>query len=129
MKNSLKILIFGFILRGVLACKHEPLPIPMTPVTLESPDSCGVKNVTYNKTIQPIFNQYCVDCHGDQRMWKGFNFQDYQITTAWFKNDSAQILHAIRHERGLPMPLGGDKLPECKIRQIETWVREGYKEK
>jgi hypothetical protein len=128
MKNSLKILFYLLILRGVLACKHEPIPITMTPIITESPDSCGVKNVTYNKTIRPIFNQYCVSCHGDQRMSKGYNFQEYQITTLWFKNDSTQILNVIRHEKGLSVPLGGDKLPECKIRQIETWVREGFKE-
>jgi hypothetical protein len=127
MKNSLKILICGFILRGVLACKHEPLPIYVIPTIPEKPDAC-VKNISYKTPIKAIFDEHCLRCHGNTIMSKGMNFQGYESLKLWFSLDSLRLLHAIRHEKGLPMPLGEAKLPECKIRQIETWVKEGYKE-
>jgi mono/diheme cytochrome c family protein len=128
MKNGLKILFYLILLRGVLACKHEPIPIATMPKTLEKTDACSLKNVSYKTTVKAIFDDYCITCHGNTIMSKGMNFQGYESLKLWFSLDSLRLLHAIRHERGLPMPLGEDKIPDCKIRQIETWIREGYKE-
>jgi mono/diheme cytochrome c family protein len=128
MKNGLKTLFYLLLLHNVWACKHEPVLIAPTPTILEKSDSCSVKNVTYKTTVKAIFDDHCIRCHGNTIMSKGMNFQGYESLKLWFSLDSLRLLHAIRHEKGLPMPLGGDKIPDCKIRQIETWVREGYKE-
>ncbi len=128
MKNGSTILFYLLILRGCLACQHESVPIEIVEKPVEKTDSCSLKNVTYVKVVKGIFDDYCIKCHGNTIMSKGYNFQGFDNLKLWFSLDSLRLLHAIRHEKGLPMPLGGDKIPECKIRQIETWVREGLKE-
>ncbi len=128
MKNGAKILFYLLILRGFWACQHEPLPIKIVDNSVVKSDSCSLKNVTYMSVVKGIFDNYCIKCHGNTTMSKGFNFQGFDNLKLWFSLDSLRILHAIRHEKGLPMPLGQNKIPECRIRQIETWLREGLKE-
>jgi hypothetical protein len=128
MKNGLKTLLYLFILRGCLACQHDPSisDILVVEKPIELPDSCGLKTVTYSKTLKPIFEFYCDGCHGDIRASKGINLQGYDNLKWWIMHDSSRVLGSIRYEKGSFMPPGG-KLVHCNLQQIETWVKDGMK--
>jgi Cytochrome C oxidase, cbb3-type, subunit III len=127
-------LFYTYILIGffsMIACKNEPSlkPLDKEPETPKVvTDTCGgLKNMTYNNKIEAIFKSYCTGCHGDNTSARGYNFEGYFNVKVWMKSDSARILGVIRHEVGYFMPPNG-KVPDCQIRQLETWLREGLKE-
>lgn len=127
MKTFIHCLILGLIVLGVLNCQNAPTPIIEEIVPIGAPDSCGVKNVSYNNKIDAIMTKHCKQCHSGNGALKGINLESYQSNKSWFQLDSSRLLGAIRYETGTFMPPKG-KIPECEIRQLETWVREGFRE-
>ncbi len=126
MKFLFQLVLSCLILRGLIACQHSPIKA-MEPIVNEPPDPCGLKNVTHRNKIDSIMTAHCKQCHAGRGALKGINLEDYQSTRAWFLLDSARLMSVIRFETGVYMPPVG-KIPECEIRQLETWAREGYRE-
>jgi hypothetical protein len=128
MKTVFHCLILCQILIAALACQHDPSPIevliPKKPT--EIPDSCGLKSVTYSKTIKPLLDFYCIGCHGNGSASKGINFEGYENLKLWINADSSRVLGSIRFEKGAFMPPIG-KMAHCNIQQIEAWVKGGLK--
>ena len=118
-------LIFG------IGCKHDPTEMPEPGNGNGNGngggngggDQCDTLNVTYNGSVLPIFDQYCLSCHSGASPQGGINLEDYSVVAQLAENGT--LLGAIRHDPGYsPMPQGGDKLSDCDIAKIEIWVRD-----
>lgn len=129
IKNGLIISIIALILRGGIACHHTPvLPerlLTQTPLI----DTCVSPFLTYEKEIKPIFTAYCVACHRGNQAVKGIRFDDYSTIKAFVNTDTSRFFCVIRQEgHCLAMPLNNPKIPDCQIRQLQTWIQNGFAE-
>jgi len=89
--------------------------------------NCDTTNITYSQTIKPLIQTRCFgagsSCHGPGSPNQSFNTYE-KLTDEFY---ITKISASIRHEQGaLPMPQGQDKLPECEINTIVTWINKGY---
>ena len=123
MKNKylyipLLVLIYSAI---VWSCKHEPDEIvgPEPP----DPQPCDTLDVTYTADVYPIFDQYCVFCHGAPIPEAGIDLTNYEDVA--LVAQSGQLLGSINHDPGYsPMPKDGNKLSFCQIRTITIWIND-----
>lgn len=84
-------------------------------------DSCNVANVTYTDDIEPILEENCIKCHGNQVSSSNLNFT--MIEDVLKEAKSGELSGVINHRDGYPeMPRDGNKLPECTIRKIDKWI-------
>lgn len=87
-------------------------------------NGCDTTNVTFNATILPIISTYCQSCHSGTYPSGGIDLTSY--TSIKKEADSGKLLGSIRWDQGYAaMPEGSNKMPDCKISQIETWINEG----
>ncbi|MCF8364494.1 MAG: hypothetical protein K9H16_01840 [Bacteroidales bacterium] len=106
----------------VSACKHDPAEMP-NPGGGEEPEICDTVNVTFQGSVFPILQQYCLSCHSGATPEAGLNFENYEDVA--FVARSGQLLGAIRHEAGFTaMPPSGIKLSDCNIAKFEIWIRD-----
>jgi mono/diheme cytochrome c family protein len=100
-------------------CKHEP--DEYIPDTDNTP--CDTSNITYPGTVYPILEQNCISCHSGPDPKASLDFTDYNRVA--FVAENGALLGAIKHLDGyLAMPQLALMLDECKIRQIEIWIRD-----
>ena len=131
VQTALKIGLALLILWGLSACKHQPIVLIIEPpIVVESPDSCGLKTLSFKKNIQPIVTTYCVSgvCHGGSAAVRGIDFSSHWSMSRFIKEDSTRFFGAVRHEgsfRYMPLDRPISKLDFCSIRQLETWIRQG----
>jgi hypothetical protein len=119
--NIFYLLAASAILLYFSACKHDPQVTPDPGGN--GGGQCDTLNVTYNATVFPILQQYCIACHSGTSPDAGLNFENY--TDVAFIAQSGQLLGSIRHDAGFsPMPQGGTKLSDCDIAKIAIWVRD-----
>ncbi len=93
---------------------------------------CDTAAITYTLTIVPILDAYCTGCH-DETPSGMINLLNYMGTGdyAGVADVAAdgRLVGAISHDPGyFAMPQGGEKLPDCYIDQIVTWVENGFPE-
>lgn len=117
-------------------------PPPNTPLTKAQKDSIykwivqGAKNTTncntgcdtsfftYSGAIVPILQSTCIGCHSGPTPTGGLDLTVYNNVRTVALNGI--LKGVINHEPGFPqMPRGGNKLPDCKIKQIENWIKAG----
>lgn len=84
--------------------------------------SCDTLTITYNTTVKPIFDNYCVGCHG---AGASFNFDGYTPLSSYLTTGSQKLIDNINFSGSQPMPPTA-KLSSCYIRQIELWINAGY---
>jgi hypothetical protein len=127
-----KVLKIGFmllILRGLFACQHKPIEqIIEPPIVVITPDSCGLKALSFKKDIEPLVTSACVSsvCHNNGNGQRGIGLEGYFNVSSFVKDDSTRFLGVIRHQPNFSqMPLGRPKLDSCSIRKLETWIRQG----
>lgn len=86
--------------------------------------ACDTTAVTYTATIQPILNQSCLSCHSAASAQGNVVLEGYNLLKVYV--DDGSFLGAVSHGSGYsPMPKGGNKLSDCKILQIQTWIASG----
>ncbi|MFQ5344222.1 MAG: c-type cytochrome domain-containing protein [Anaerolineae bacterium] len=104
-------------------------PPAVTPAPTATPG--GTATISYRQDIQPIFNRYCVSCHGGQA---GLYLDSYDHVMAGSARGRVivpgdpQASELVRRIRGLSqprMPMGGAPLPPSDIDAIVTWIAEG----
>jgi mono/diheme cytochrome c family protein len=106
-------------------CKHDPteMPAPDNGGNGGGNGQCDTVNVTYNASVLPIFDQYCLDCHSGAAPQAGIDLTNYSMVALLAENGT--LLGSLRHESGYsPMPQGVDKLSDCDIAKIEIWIRD-----
>lgn len=86
--------------------------------------TCDTATVTYTATIQPILSQNCLSCHSTASAQGNVVLEGYNLLKVYV--DDGSFLGAVSHGSGYsPMPKGGNKLSDCKISQIQTWIAAG----
>jgi mono/diheme cytochrome c family protein len=87
-------------------------------------NDCSDDEVSYRTDIIPILQNNCFGCHGEGINTGGVTLEGYGNTLKYVEN--GRLLGAIKRESGFsPMPQGAAMLPECPIRQIESWIDDG----
>lgn len=87
---------------------------------------CDTLDVRYSTIIKPILDLYCNGCHTGTQPQGDISYNTYAGVKATV--DNGTLIGSVRRERGfVAMPKNGNKIPDCKIRQIEKWISEGAK--
>lgn len=93
------------------------------------PVSCDTTNVSFAGTVKPMLDQDCLSCHSGGAPSAGIrleNYDDIAAAAAIPEGSFGSLPGVIKHSNGnSPMPKGGNKFSDCKIRQIEKWINEG----
>lgn len=85
---------------------------------------CDTNTVTFNKTIQPILQTWCVGCHNSTNSSSGVDVSNYGGVIASIENN--RLLGSIKYLSGFKkMPQNGSQLSDCEISKISKWIREG----
>lgn len=86
--------------------------------------NCDTAAITYSGTIQSILNESCISCHSAASAQGNVVLEGYSLLKVYV--DDGSFLGAVTHGSGYsPMPKGGNKLSDCKISQIQTWIAAG----
>ncbi len=89
--------------------------------------SCDTTNVTFQSSIAPIMDQYCLSCHSNSTaasFGSNIKLEDYADVKSYA--DKGNLLGAIKQLPGFtPMPKGSGAIPNCNIRKLETWINNG----
>ena len=84
-------------------------------------------NVSYSLVIRPILQTNCFSCHGNGSSFGSVSLDSYAQVKTFALN--GQLLGTVSHSPGYsPMPQGAEKLSDCKIASIRTWIQEGAKD-
>ncbi len=84
---------------------------------------CDTANVTFKRSVDPIFQTYCYGCHSAATTSGGIDLTDFNQLALLI--DNGALLGSIRYEPGfISMPQGGNKLSDCEINTIAIWVRD-----
>ncbi len=85
---------------------------------------CNSDNMKFSADIMPIIEDNCVGCHSGPKPKNGYDFSDAKK----FREIAltGDVYKAITHSEGVtPMPFDGDKLSDCDIQKIKSWVDAG----
>ena len=96
------------------ACRQDKLePVP---------EECQSGTVSYSQKVEPLILNNCSisGCH-DATNSGGYTFSNHSDISS----NASTILGVIRHEAGTPMPLGGPKLADSLIAQVNCWIIQG----
>ena len=133
-------LILNFILIGSWSCSDAGLVNPGNEDNCEGStvkDICGICdgdgstcNITFSETIQPIFDDSCINCHNGSH-FTGLDLRSYTGVTE-SSNNNVQIIISGDHENSLlwqyvnsgTMPPSG-QLTSDQVNLIATWIDEG----
>lgn len=92
-------------------------------------ENCGIEEVFFQKDILPLFNLHCNNnvCHGG-------SFPQARVSLISFAGvvkvaKDGRLMGTVRHLDGFnPMPVNGEKLSNCEIEKIQTWINNGTPE-
>lgn len=87
--------------------------------------SCNSTNMSFNGDIVPILNTNCVGCHSGIAPSGGVTLNTYEgVRTVAL---SGKLSGVISWTPGFPqMPKGAaQKLPDCTIQKINSWINDG----
>ena len=85
--------------------------------------SCDSANPTYTNNIAPLINQSCIGCHGSSGASGGVSLTSYDLVKAQALKGS--LTGTLKQNGYSLMPPGG-KLSDCKIGQVDKWIRNGF---
>jgi mono/diheme cytochrome c family protein len=81
-------------------------------------------DVSYAASVAPILRANCFSCHGNGSSLGNVSLDTYDKIKDLAT--SGRLLGSISHLPGFhPMPEGADKLSDCNITAIKTWIEEG----
>ena len=87
-------------------------------------EGCDTDDVSFSATVQPILQDFCVGCHGGNSPSAGIDLSNYAGVETVAQN--GELYGAIEWVSGFSqMPQGGNKLPDCEIAQIKSWIDAG----
>jgi len=123
--------IFAFIISTLFffACtKDKGIPMGLE-------NNCNIPAITsYSKDVQPLFDQYCVNCHSGANPQGNLNLQSESYlhlmkpSTGYIDtiNPKFSLLYAQMNSTSNPMPPSG-KLDKCKTDLILKWIEQKAK--
>jgi hypothetical protein len=84
---------------------------------------CDTSNIKYSVQVVSIINSSCITCHGSTAAnGGGIKLGSYADIKVYADNGS--LLNSITRTTNT-MPKGGQRLSNCRIAEIRTWVRNG----
>ena len=84
-------------------------------------NNCDTMNVKFSSHISPFIQKNCLGCHSGTALTLLSNYSQIKTTI-----DNGKLYCAITHSTGCqPMPQGGVKLADCKIRMVKIWIDSG----
>ncbi len=83
---------------------------------------CDSANPTYTNNIAPLINQSCIGCHGSSGASAGVSLTTYDLVKAQAVKGS--LMGTLKQNGYSLMPPGG-KLSDCKLSQVDKWIRNG----
>lgn len=88
---------------------------------------CDTTNVTFNFSVSPIIDSYCLSCHSNSIAASlGGNIKLENYNDVKIRVDDGSLIGSINHDNGFsPMPKGSSELDMCKINVIQKWIDEG----
>ena len=87
-------------------------------------NTCDTSNVKYSVQVVNTIAANCISCHSGARASGGIMLDDFTNVRA--VAISGKLLGSITHSPGYrAMPDFAPKLPECRIAEIRTWIRNG----
>jgi len=84
---------------------------------------CDTATFTYSGAVSSIMSTYCVGCHNANSLGGGIDLSTYAgvVSAA-----TGKLMGAVNQLSGYyAMPLGGTKLSDCQITQIQKWINAG----
>lgn len=85
---------------------------------------CDTSNVKYSVQVQNTLTANCTSCHTGTGAAGAVVLDDFSSVRA--AAISGRLLGAVTHAPGYrAMPDLAPKLPECRIAEIRTWIRNG----
>ena len=143
MDRTIKIaaLIFAIVaVASVVGCQPNsgagsPAPVGL-PTSVVPPAGKVTWNGDYSTNIQPIFDTYCVQCHGPQRAENGLRLDSYQEVMKGTSNGpvvvpgqpSASALVSVLRgttDPSIRMPHGGQRVSDQALENIVLWIEAG----
>jgi Planctomycete cytochrome C len=103
--------------------------------------ACGEKEISFKTDVQPILQQYCVECHAEggkgteksglvlssyESVMKGTRFGSI-IKPGDALSSTLIMLVEGRADPSIKMPHGKESLPKEKIELLKQWVAQGAK--
>ncbi|MBK8981159.1 MAG: c-type cytochrome [Ignavibacteria bacterium] len=89
-----------------------------------SASDCMSENMSFESDIRPIIDENCVGCHSGAKPKMGYDFSNSEK----FREVAltGDVYLAITHSEGVTaMPFEGDKLSDCDIKKIKSWIDDG----
>jgi hypothetical protein len=81
-------------------------------------------NISFAIKVEPLLRANCFSCHGNGASLGNISLDTYDEIKNLAIN--GHLLGAISHAAGFaPMPAGADKLSDCNITAVKTWIEEG----
>lgn len=91
--------------------------------------SSGRTDSAASTTGGPLFQQYCVACHGPDGTGNPMLGAPALDDQAWtYGGERAQVLESIAHGRNGTMPAFGTRLDKTQIRLLAAWLKAGARE-
>ena len=115
-----------FVVAGINSCKKDNLEELLSEGNGQA--ICDVDfTLSYQNDIIPILSANCYQCHAANvaPFLASGNVLDNYNSLKIYANDG-RLVSVINHKPGFPeMPQGAEKLSDCTISRIETWVNQG----
>jgi hypothetical protein len=88
--------------------------------------TCDLDNISFSNDVNPIIETFCKGCHSGPAPSGGVSLDNYNAILSVV--NSGQLMGAISWSNGfVRMPQNQDKLDDCTIEKINTWINEGAK--
>jgi len=123
LKNAMEAVLAG---KELIESRAEPVGCL---ITFEKPvATASTTDVTYCKTIAPLFNEHCVECHRAGEIGT-FDITDYNEVRGW----SEMIIEVVKQKRMPPWHadpnFGAFKnerhMPDSALAVLKEWVKAG----
>lgn len=86
--------------------------------------ACDTANVTFSGTVLPLIQTNCYACHSQAAGQGGIILEGHANVVV--RVNDGKLIGAVSHASGFtPMPQNGQKLADCDIKRIQTWINAG----
>jgi len=112
------------ILLALLALLFEGCYYDVEDELYPSNGVCDTVDVTYLGTIAPLLNQNCNACHSGSAPSGNIDLSNY--TNVKLKAENGSLYGSMNHDPNWSkMPQGGNKLDDCSLLKVKTWIDKG----
>lgn len=87
-------------------------------------NGCDYPVVSFAGTVLPLIQNKCEGCHSGAEPASNTTLSTYEDVLFLVENE--YLIQVLDWQTGYePMPYNGNKLPQCEIDMIQTWINDG----